>query len=114
DSTPGHESGFSSRSRDFYASKIFLLDGEDLTKIDVPRSAEAGIHRDWLVVELREDWRVPAGSGEPPVTYPAGGLIAIRWEDFRAGSRNFHTLFAPTAATSLAGASWTKNHLIIN
>lgn len=115
DSTPGYERAFVIRSRAFYDSEIFILEGEGLTKIDVPRSAEAGLHRDWLVVELREDWNVPAGPGEQnPVMYPAGGLIAIRWEDFRAGSRNFHTLFAPSAATSLAGASWTKNHLIIN
>src|SRR5699024_7185203 len=113
DSTPGYERDFVIRSRAFYDSEIFLLEGEELTKIDVPRSAEAGIHRDWLVVELREDWHVPAGSGEPPVTYPAGGLIAIRWEDFRARGRNFQTLFALTAATSIAAAAWTMNHLIL-
>ncbi len=113
DSTPGFERDLVVRSRAFYDSEIFLLEGDLLTKIDVPRSAEAGLHREWLVVELREDWHLPdAPSGA--VSYPAGSLLAILWEDFRAGSREFHSLFTPTPSTSLAGASWTRNHLVIN
>ncbi|CAH0139896.1 Prolyl endopeptidase [Stenotrophomonas lactitubi] len=35
-------------------------------------------------------------------------------DDFLAGKRDFEVLFTPTATTSLASASWTKNHLVLN
>src|SRR5699024_9826094 len=101
DSTPGFERDFVIRSRAFYDSEIFLLEGDRLTKIDVPRSAEAGLHREWLIVELREEWHIPNAPARA-ARYPAGSLLAILWEDFRAGSREFQILFAPTASTSLA------------
>ena len=31
-----------------------------------------------------------------------------------AGKRDFTALFAPTDNTSLAGYTWTKNHLVLN
>src|SRR5699024_903183 len=73
DSTPGFERDFVIRTRAFYDSEVFLLEGQTLTKIDVPRSAEAGLHREWLVVELREEWHIPDAPGGA-VRYPAGGL----------------------------------------
>lgn len=113
DSTPGFERDFVIRVRAFYDTELYLLSGEELTLIDVPRSAEAGLHREWLVVELREDWEVEHSPGKR-ATYLAGSLLAIVWEDFQAGSRDFHVLFEPTDSTSLAGASWTRNHVVIN
>lgn len=108
DRTPGFERDLVLRQRAFYDTEVYLLgvDGS-LTRIDVPRSAEAGPRREWLLVELREDWAVGG------TTYPGGALLTIGLDDFLAGGRDFEILFAPTATTSLVGATWTRRHLVV-
>ena len=108
DRTPGFERDWVSRALTFYTSELHLLlpDG-GLEKLDVPASSEAGVHRSWLLVELREDWDLD-GS-----THVGGSLLAIDFEAFRAGSRAFTTLFAPTSSTALVGATWTRHHLVL-
>ena len=108
DQTPGFERTFVSRRMTFRTSELYLLQGEELVSIPTPASAEEGIHRDWLTIELREPW-TPA-----EVTYPAGALLAGPLEDVLAGSTDFRVLFAPTETTALAGATWTRDHLVLN
>ncbi|HEX7804134.1 MAG TPA: prolyl oligopeptidase family serine peptidase [Pseudoxanthomonas sp.] len=109
DNTPGFERDFVSRTIAFYNDELYLRgsDGK-LTKIDVPNSTGKGVVRDWLTVELREPWEV---DGK---TYKAGSLLATRFDDFIAGKRKFDVLFEPTDSTSLAGTTWTKNHVVLN
>ena len=107
DSTPGFERDFVIRARAFYDMEVYLLDGNDLRRIEVPHSAQVGAHREWLMVELREDW-TPAH-----VTFTGGSLLVIDFDEFMAGSRDFQVLFAPTPSTSLAGATWTRHHLVL-
>ncbi len=114
---PGFERDVVTRSIAFYRSETYLVDavgtaGQQLTKIDVPDSAEVGFHREWLLVELRDDWSVTTGTGGR--TYRAGSLLAAPADDFLAGSRELTVLFEPTATTSLVGASWTRHHLVVN
>lgn len=111
--TPGFERDLVSRSIAFYRSETFLVEAvgtpdQRLVKIDVPESAEVGFHREWLLVELRDDW-TPAGT-----TYAAGSLLAAPADAFLAGSRDLTVLFEPTPSTSLVGASWTRHHLVVN
>ncbi|MFD7076551.1 prolyl oligopeptidase family protein [Nocardioides sp. NPDC059952] len=111
--TPGFERDLVSRSIAFYKSETYVATDpgtpeQTLTKLDIPDSAEAGFHREWLVIELREEWTV-AGT-----TYAAGSLLASDAERFLAGERDLTVLFEPTAKTSLAGATWTRNHLVLN
>jgi len=88
---------------------MYLLGPDDsLTLLEVPRSADPDLYRDWLTVELREDWTVDGR------TYPGGALLAVPLEHFLAGDRRFEVLYAPTSTTSLAGASWTRHHLVLN
>lgn len=109
DPTPGFERDFVVRAFAFYDSETYLLGADDaLTRLDVPRSAEADVHREWLVVELREPWEV---GGH---TYPAGALLATGLDAFLVGGRDFETLYEPTPTTSLAGATWTRHHLVLN
>lgn len=110
DHTPGFERDIVSRGIAFYQGEDFLLreDGS-LEHIEVPTSAEAGLHREWLVVELREDW-TPVEGGP---TFVAGSLVAAVLEDFLAGDRTLTPLFTPTPTTSLAGYTWTRHHLVI-
>ncbi|WP_277212994.1 prolyl oligopeptidase family serine peptidase [Isoptericola croceus] len=111
--TPGFERDVVRRSIAFYRSETYLVravgtPAQELERVDVPHSAEVGFHREWLLVELREDWTV-AGR-----TYPGGSLLATPVDAFLAGSRDLTVLFAPTPATSLVGATWTRHHLVVN
>ncbi|HLS04179.1 MAG TPA: prolyl oligopeptidase family serine peptidase [Actinomycetales bacterium] len=109
DTTPGFQRSFVSRALEFYASEEYLLGPNDeLIKIEVPDSAEIAVRREWLTIELREDWQL----GE--TTYPAGALLATKFESFLAGERELEVLYEPDAASSLVGYSWTRNHLIVN
>ncbi len=109
DDTPGFERDFVSRTIAFYNNELFLIGADGaLTKVDAPNSAEKGVRREWLTLELREPWTV---GGK---TYAAGSLLATKFDDFMAGKREFDVLFAPTDTTSLAGAAWTRNHVVLN
>ena len=109
DDTPGHERDLIQRGITFYTNELHVLDAEGQpVRVDVPDSAEAGVTREWLTVELREGW-TPADE-----TFAAGALLGIRLEAFLAGSRDFHVLYAPTPTSSLAGHTWTRHHLILN
>ena len=100
DDTPGFERNLVSRTLAFYNNEIYLR-GDDgtLTKIDAPNSAEKGLHKQWLTLELRDPWTV---GGK---TYASGSLLATKLDDFLAGKREFDVLFTPTATTSLASAT---------
>lgn len=116
DQTPGFERDFVRRAIAFYSDELYLVtgpagsdgtddsDGTQLRKIDVPDSAIADVEREWLIVELREDW----GS------FRAGSLLAARFDDVMAGTPAWDVLFAPTAESSLAGYTWTRRHLVLN
>ncbi len=108
DPTEGFERDFVVRSIDFYHSQRYLRTGGDLVRVDVPEDAMAGVHREWLTVRTRSEWT--AGGA----TYPAGALLAIRFEDFLAGDRDLTVLFEPDEHTSLAYHAWTRHHLILN
>ena len=109
DLTTGYERDFVSRTIAFYNDELYLRskDGK-LVKIDAPNSANKSVHKDWLLLELREPWKV--GDQD----FAAGSLLATRFDDFMAGKRDFDVLFAPSDTTSLAGFSPTRNHLILN
>ncbi|GAA4419315.1 prolyl oligopeptidase family serine peptidase [Georgenia halophila] len=115
DHTPGYERDVVFRHLAFYKSEMYLL-GDDggLTLIDVPRSSEPDLFREWLTVELREDWTPEHEDGTAPTTYPGGSLLAVPLDAFLAGDRAFEVLYAPTPSTSLAGATWTRHHLVLN
>ena len=109
DRTPGFERDLVVRSIAFYREQVFLLGaGDVLTRLDLPESADLGLKREWLTVELRDPWEV--GGFE----HPAGSLLAIRLDAFLAGDRSFDVIFTPTPTTSLTGASWTRHHLVLN
>ena len=109
DRTPGFERDLVVRSVAFYREQVFLLGADDvLTRLDTPESADLGLAREWLTVELRDPWEI--GGAE----HPAGALLAIRLDAFLAGDRSFDVLFTPTPTTSLTGASWTRHRLVLN
>jgi prolyl oligopeptidase len=109
DPTEGYERDFAGRSIDFYRSERYLRTASgELLRIDLPEDVELGTHREWLLVTNRSPWTVNGA------TYPAGVLLAIRFDDFLRGDRQFDVLFTPDEHTSLSYFSWTRNHLIVN
>ncbi|HST45990.1 MAG TPA: prolyl oligopeptidase family serine peptidase, partial [Luteimonas sp.] len=109
DDSPGFERDFVSRTLAFYNDELYLrrADGS-LAKVDAPNSANKAVVREWLTLELREPWTVGGA------TYAAGTLLVTRFDAFMAGTREFEVLFEPSATTSLVGATWTRNHVVLN
>ncbi len=109
DLTPGFERDFVSRTLAFYNDELYLrgADGQ-LTKIDAPNSANKTPFREWLILELRDDYT----AGER--TYPKGSVIAAKFDAFMAGGRDFDVLFEPSDTTAFVSLAPTKNHVILN
>jgi len=109
DDTPGFERRFVRRALAFYNNELYRLqDDGTLDKIEVPNSANKRVFREWLTVELRDDWMV----GEK--TFVAGSLLLTRFDDFMAGARAFRVVFEPTGRTSLASSGFTRDYLYLN
>nr|WP_284319685.1 prolyl oligopeptidase family serine peptidase [Dyella acidisoli] len=109
DRTPGFERDFVNVAHDFFHSDMYQLKDGKLIHLDVPEdAANVDAHREWLLVQLRSAWTVGG------VTYPSGALIAMKYDDFIAGKRNFTTLFAPNEHTALSSYAWTRHHLILD
>ncbi len=108
DLTPGYERDFVTRTIAFYNDELYLR-GKDgkLVRIDVPNSVNKSVHNQWMTLELREPWTLKDR------TYEAGSLLAIDFDKFMAGSRDFDVVFTPDEHTSLSSHAWTKNHLVL-
>ncbi len=108
DHTKGFERDFVYRAPTFWTSEVFLRRDGKLEKIEKPDSANFNVHRDLLLLELREDWTV---GGK---TYPAGSLLAADFDAFMKGGRAFDFLFQPSERTSLQGYSATRDYVLVN
>jgi len=108
DRTPGYERDFVAVASDFFHSRTWLRRDGKLIPVDVPDDASAAAHRQWLLVQTRSPWKV--GNAH----YPGGALLAIGFDDFMAGKRDFAVLFEPDEHTSLDSYAWTRNHLIVD
>jgi prolyl oligopeptidase len=108
DLTPGFQRDFVSRTLAFYADELLLrrADGT-LSRVEAPTSAKKEVYREWLTLELRDPWTV----GDR--TYPAGALLATRFDAFMAGKRDLEVLFEPSPTTALQAATWTRHHLVL-
>jgi len=107
DLTPGFERDFVQRQVTFWTNELFLRRDGRLIRVEKPDDANAGAHREWLLIELRSDWTV----GD--ATYRAGSLLATDFGGFLAGGRMFHVLFEPTDRTSLVAWAGTRHHVLI-
>jgi prolyl oligopeptidase len=95
------------RSITYYEGEQFLNGGE-LKRLDVPADARVLTFGDHALIALKQEWRAGAA------TYPAGALLAIPWNDFLGGKREFNVLFAPTPRSSLESFTTTRNYVLLN
>jgi prolyl oligopeptidase len=107
DPTPGFERLIASRSVDFFNRERFEIRGEELVRIDAPTDAGISIHREWLLIRPRTDWTVDA------TTYPAGSLLAAKYDEFLSGTVELTVVFEPDEHTSLDNFAWTRDHLVL-
>jgi prolyl oligopeptidase len=108
DLTPGYEREFARRSPTFFTNEMFVRRDGKFVKIEKPDDAIASVHRDWMYIRPRTNWKIGDRA------YPAGSLLAIRFEEFLKGDRKFDVVFEPTERKSLAGFSPTRQHVILN
>lgn len=108
DSTPGFERTFAVDYIDFFNQRTSVLRDGSWVEIDVPTDVNISAHREWLLFRPRQDWTVNA------TTFPSGSLLAARFDDYLAGSRDLSVLFTRDAHTSLQSWSWTRNFLLLN
>jgi prolyl oligopeptidase len=98
-----------SRQLTFFTSELYALEKDKKIKLDLPNDAQlVGFFKNQLLVELKTDWTV-AGK-----TYKQGSLIAIDYDGYLGGKREFDIIVQPDARSSIVAVSTTKNFLLVN
>eukprot|EP00571_Detonula_confervacea_P001206 CAMPEP_0172317468 /NCGR_PEP_ID=MMETSP1058-20130122/31756_1 /TAXON_ID=83371 /ORGANISM="Detonula confervacea, Strain CCMP 353" /LENGTH=754 /DNA_ID=CAMNT_0013032043 /DNA_START=241 /DNA_END=2505 /DNA_ORIENTATION=- len=119
-----------SRSISFYNSEYSVRkdQSDEFVKLAIALNSEVSFFGSWMLLRVKADWE-PKDNGSEKV-FKSGSLIYVDVQDFldfskakedgnedvikEAGSKlNYHTLFEPSATTSYAGYSTTKNYLIL-
>ncbi|WP_423680708.1 prolyl oligopeptidase family serine peptidase [Undibacterium sp. WLHG33] len=91
----------------FYTAENFLLEGDQLKKLDIPEKSGVAFFSTQMIVTPREAWKIAEK------TYASGSVLAIDFNSFENGDRQFTTLFEPTDSTSFTGLTATKNYLLV-
>lgn len=80
----------------------------ELSRIQAPASANCGAVRDWLTVELRENWILDGR------TFTAGSLLALPYHDAitQPVAERVHVIFEPTDTSSLLSYAGTKSGIM--
>jgi prolyl oligopeptidase len=109
DHEPGFERVFVGRRFSFFDVESFLLDTDGtLRRIDIPTDVHYEVHREWLTVRLRKPWKPEDRE------FAADTLLAIRFDAFMAGDRDFDVLFEPGPRRTIRGFDWAKGRLAIS
>ncbi len=98
---------FVARSITYFENELYVH-ADTLQRLDLPLDASVATFNDQTLVTLKYDWTV---NGQ---RYLGGSLLAMPWQDFVVGKRNFTALFTPTARTSLATFRTTHNYVLTN
>jgi prolyl oligopeptidase len=108
DRTPGFERVFVERSINFYENELYFRSGGKLIKLAKPNDTSASVHREWILFQPRTAWTF---NGR---TYPAGSLLAARFDVFLSGKGHLDILFTPAERRSLESFAPTRNHILVN
>ena len=88
-------------------SEQFVLRDGQFVKVDLPDTAESQLAARTLYVRVREDWKPAAAS------YRAGTLLAIDFERFLGGARDFEVIFTPGERIALESFSPMKSMVLL-
>ena len=109
DHGPRHPRTIYQRQIDFVHHEDFVEQGAPgRVKLDIPTDAYSSLERDWLMLNLRSEWRI----GER--LYPAGALLIISLNAFLAGARDFAVLFEPSPRRFLKSFSSAGDVVALN
>ncbi len=92
----------------FYTSEVFAFENDKLIKLEVPEDAEvSGIFKNQLRIDLKSDWDVGGKK------YPQGSFLAIDYDQFIDGKRDFYVLYQPEERSSLVDLKDTRNSMLL-
>jgi prolyl oligopeptidase len=103
----GFERAFVGRRFSFFDAEVFQV-GTDLQRVEIPTDASWVAHREWLTARLRSPWKPKDRE------FPTDSLIAIRFDAFMVGDRNFDLLFEPSERRTINNFAWAKNRLAMS
>jgi len=108
DHEQGFERVFVGRSVAFFDTEVYHVTADGLRRMELPTDASWSAHREWLTVRLRSSWKPKDRE------FSADSLIAIRFDAFMAGDRNFDLLFQPSERRTIHSYSWARDRLAIS
>jgi prolyl oligopeptidase len=91
----------------FYEGTTYVLEDDELVKLDIPLDADSYLLADRLLVYVRSPWEV---GGR---TFAGGSLLDMPFERFRAGARDFQLVLQPGERQTIAGVSTTRDYLLV-
>ena len=91
----------------FYTSEDYIRVDGKLSKLDIPARSGVSFFGKQIIVTPRETWST---GGK---TFASGSVLAMDFDAFQKGSRDFVTLFTPSDSTSFTGLTATKNFLLL-
>lgn len=91
----------------FFKSTTYILQEDELLALELPADAQPNIFGEQLVVYLRSPWEI---GGR---TYSEGSVIAIGYESFLEGRRDFDVVVEPGPRSTVEGAVPTKDYLLV-
>ena len=91
----------------FFKGSYYFNTGDELVQIDIPEDANMyGFFKEHMLVHLRSDWEVGGNA------YPSDALLAINFDEFMGGGRDFAILFSPEERVAFSGLTTTADQLI--
>lgn len=91
----------------FYTAENFIRVGSKIVKLDVPAHSDIAFFGKQFIVTPKESWTT---GGK---TFTSGSVLAMDFDAFQKGERNFAVLFEPSDSTSFTGAAYTKNYVLL-
>ncbi|HEX9631912.1 MAG TPA: prolyl oligopeptidase family serine peptidase [Gemmatimonadales bacterium] len=92
----------------FFEGTLYLLRDGKPVAVEIPRDADPGLVGDQLTVYVRDPWEV---GGR---TWGTGSVIAIKLEDFLAGSRDFRVVVQPGPRATVQGVTPAGDVLLVS
>ena len=97
------------KTPEFFRGTYYIIrDGKQI-ELEIPEDASPrGVFKNQMLLSLRSEWTV---GGK---TFPADALLAIDFDEYLAGERDFEMLFEPTERVSLGGSTSTRDYLLVS
>jgi prolyl oligopeptidase len=103
---PGFERTLIHRAVDFYNKETYELRDGELIRLDIPTDCSIALHREWMMIALRSDWRTD------DATYTAGSVLIADYEQIVAGTGELRVVFEAGGDEFFAAGAFTGGRFI--